>query len=367
MSKGKKETPRVDSAANAGQGMCFGCGKRNPFGLRLKFHRDGTGVRTEFTPTGYYQAWTDITHGGIVTTMLDEAMGHAVLMGGNFAFLTASLQVNLKRPAYIDERLVISAEVVRNRGKTLEVTGRITTADGTLVADSRALQVIPEGDKLKAVIWDMDGVIADTAPFHFQAWQEVFRKRKIPYSREIFQQNFGKRNDIIVRSIVGEDYPESEMEAILEEKEGLFRARAAGKIKPIPGAIELIDELREYGVKVALATSSPIENGQFVTRQLGIEDSFDAIVWGREVTEGKPSPQIFLLAAERLKIDPKNCVVIEDAVAGVAAAKRAGMKCLAVANSHPAEKLAEADLVVDGLEYVSVADIAELFDMLKKG
>jgi len=365
--KRKDKEKQTASSANAGQGMCFGCGKRNPFGLRLKFHRDGRGVSTEFTPTRHYQAWTDITHGGIITTMLDEAMGHAVLMSGHFGFLTASLQVNLKRPAYIDDRLVISAEVVRDRKKALEIEGKITTADGTLVAEGRAVQVILEGDQLKAVIWDMDGVIADTAPFHFQAWQEVFRKRKIPYSREIFQQNFGKRNDIIVRSIVGEGYPESEMEAILVEKEGLFRAKAAGKIKPIPGAIELIDELREYGVEVALATSSPIENGQFVTRQLGIEDSFDAIVWGREVTEGKPSPQIFLLAAERLQVDPKNCVVIEDAVAGVTAARRAGMKCLAVANSHPAEKLAEADMVVDSLEYVSVADIAGLFNVLKKG
>jgi beta-phosphoglucomutase family hydrolase len=366
MGKEKKEK-RAVSEANAGQGMCFGCGKRNPFGLRLKFKRDGTGVRTEFTPTGHYQAWTDITHGGIVTTMLDEAMGHAVLMSGCFGFLTASIQVNLKRPAYINERLVISAEVVRDRGKTLQVEGKITTTDGTLVADGKALQVIPEGDQLKAVIWDMDGVIADTAPFHFQAWQEVFRKRKIPYSREIFQQNFGRRNDVIIRSIAGESYSESEMEAILEEKEGLFRAKAAGKLKPIPGALGLIDELREYGVKVALGTSSPIENGQFVTRQLGIEDSFDAIVWGREVTEGKPSPQIFLLAAERLKVDPDNCAVIEDSVSGVTAAKRAGMKCLAVTSSHPGEKLAEADLVVDSLEYVSVADIAGLFDMLKKG
>lgn len=365
MSKRKKEKPQTISSA--GQGMCFGCGKRNPFGLRLKFHRDGRGVSTEFTPTGYYQAWTDITHGGIITTMLDEAMGHAVLMSGNFGFLTASIQVNLKRPAYLNDRLVISAEVVRDRGKTQEIEGKITTAEGTLVAEGKAVQVILEGDQLKAVIWDMDGVIADTAPFHFQAWQEVFHKRKIPYSREIFQQNFGKRNDIIVRSIVGEGYPESEMEAILVEKEGLFRAKAAGKLKPIPGALELIDELRGYGVKMALGTSSPIENGQFVTRQLGIEDSFDAIVWGREVTEGKPSPQIFLLAAERLQVDPKNCVVIEDAVAGVAAAKRAGMKCLAVANSHPEEKLAEADLVVDSLEYVSVADIAGLFNILKKG
>lgn len=347
--------------------MCFGCGRKNPIGLRLKFRRVGRGVRAEHTPGENYQSWPDIIHGGIIATMLDEAMGYATLMSGNLSFLTASIQVNLKRPAYVNDRLIISAEVVKNKGRTLEVSGNVALADGTLVADGTAVQVIGEGDRLEAVIWDMDGVIADTASFHFQAWQEVFGKRNIPYSREVFQRNFGKRNDVIVRSIVGEGYPEGEIEAILLEKEGLFRAKAAGNIKSMPGAIELIDELKEYAVKVALATSSPIENGQFVTRQLGIEDSFDVVVWGREVTEGKPSPQIFRLAAERLNVDPKNCVVIEDAVAGVAAAKRAGMKCLAVTNSHPIEKLREADLVVDSLQYVNVADLAAIYYSTKKG
>jgi beta-phosphoglucomutase family hydrolase len=355
------------SADKSGQGLCFGCGQKNPFGLRLKFKRDGKGVRTEYTPGEYYQSWPDIIHGGITVTMLDEAMGHATLMNGNFGFLTASIHVNLKRPAYVNDRLIITGKVIKDKGRTVEVTGKISLPDGTLVADGRAVQVVLEGDRLEAVIWDMDGVIADTAPFHFQAWQEAFRKRNIPYSREVFQRNFGKRNDIIVRSIVGEDYPENEIEAILEEKEGLFRAKAVGSIKPIPGALELLDELKEYGVKVALATSSPIENGQFVTRQLGVEDKFDVTVWGREVTEGKPSPQIFMLAAARLNIDPANCVVIEDAVAGVAAAKRADMRCLAVANSHPGEKLIEADRVVDTLEYVSVADLAAIFYTLEKG
>lgn len=362
-----KKKSQLSSTANGGQGLCFGCGRKNPLGLRLRFKREGSGIRTEFTPGEYYQGWRTIVHGGIITTMLDEAMGHATLMSGNFGFLTASIQVNFKRPAYVDDRLIVSAEVVRNEGRTIEVEGRVTSADGTLVAEGKAVQVIPGGNRLEAVLWDMDGVIADTAPFHFQAWQEVFGRRNVPYSREVFQRNFGKRNDIIVRSIVGEGYPEGEIEAILVEKEGLFRTRAAGKIKPFPGAIELLYELKEYGVRVALATSSPIENGQFVTRQLGIENSFDVTVWGREVTEGKPSPQIFLLAAERLKVDPKNCVVIEDAVAGVAAAKRAGMKCLAVTNSHPGEKLGEADLVADSLEYVSVADLAGIFNSPKKG
>jgi beta-phosphoglucomutase-like phosphatase (HAD superfamily) len=105
-----------------------------------------------------------------------------------------------------------------------------------------------------------------------------------------------------------------------------------------------------------------MENIQLVTRGLAVNNYFQVIVWGREVTEGKPSPQAFLLAARRLEVEPRNCVVIEDAVAGVTAAKRAGMKCLAVTNSHPKKSLMEADLVVDTLETISVADLARLFN-----
>ena len=104
-----------------------------------------------------------------------------------------------------------------------------------------------------------------------------------------------------------------------------------------------------------------MENIQPIIQRLNIEDCFQAIVWGREVAEGKPSPQIFSLAAKKLEADPKNCVVIEDSVAGVAAAKRAGMKCVAVTNSHPRDSLKEADLIIDTLEAVSVSDLARLF------
>jgi len=131
-------------------------------------------------------------------------------------------------------------------------------------------------------------------------------------------------------------------------------------IKPLPGAIELMKSLRENGFAVALASSAPIENIRLVMRELGIEDSFHAIVSGREVKEGKPSPQGFLLAAEKLGVEPKDCIVIEDAVAGVTAAKKAGMRCIAVTNTHPRESLMEADLVVSTLETVSVSDLERL-------
>jgi beta-phosphoglucomutase len=182
--------------------------------------------------------------------------------------------------------------------------------------------------QLEAVLWDLDGVIADTGIYHCRAWQYTFGKRGVEFT---------------------------------EEKEAAYRRLVAENIKALPGAIELIVSLNKHGIKSAIASSAPEENIQIIIRGLGIKDCFQAIAWGREVTEGKPSPQIFLLAAEKLETQPGNCVVIEDAIAGVTGARRAGMKCVAVANSHSRNSLKEADLVVDTLETVSISDLAGLF------
>lgn len=216
--------------------------------------------------------------------------------------------------------------------------------------------------QLKAVLWDMDGVIADTAPYHLEAWQAVFSGRGMKYTDEDFKRNFGQRNDTIVSKVSGGSLSPEEVEAIAVEKEEVYRQKVARNIKPLPGAIELMKALRERGIKIAIASSAPVENIQLIIRGMGIADCFQAIVWGREVTEGKPSPQVFLLAAERLDVEPDSCVVIEDSVAGVTAAKRAGMKCLAVTNTHPGARLMVADLVVDTLEGISVDDLTSLFD-----
>jgi beta-phosphoglucomutase family hydrolase len=215
--------------------------------------------------------------------------------------------------------------------------------------------------QLEAVLWDMDGVIADTGTYHCQAWQHVFGKRGVNFTEEHFMSHFGQRNDTIIRDTVGNDISQEELNIIAGEKEVTYRRLVADNIKSLPGAVELIESLKEHGIKSAIASSAPPENIQIIIRGLGIEDCFQAIAWGREVTEGKPSPQIFLLAAEKLETQPCNCVVIEDSVAGVAGAKRAGMKCVAVANSHSRISLKEADLIVDTLETVSVSDLARLF------
>ena len=215
--------------------------------------------------------------------------------------------------------------------------------------------------QLGAVIWDMDGVIADTGPYHFMAWQDVFGKRGVNFTEADFQHNFGKRNDTIVRYAFSGNISSEEADVITTEKEKSFRRRVAKNVKPLPGAVQLIKVLEEKGVKMAIASSAPPENIRLVAGRLGIYQCFDAIVWGREVTEGKPSPQVYLLAARKLGVDPQNCIVIEDALAGVIGAKKAGMKCLAVTNTHSRDSLHEADLVVDTLESVDFNDLRVLF------
>jgi beta-phosphoglucomutase family hydrolase len=214
----------------------------------------------------------------------------------------------------------------------------------------------------KAVIWDMDGVIADTGPYHLKAWQETFSKRGIEFTENDFRHSFGMRNDAIIPVILGKEIMREEIDRISYEKEAVFRRLIGGDIKPLPGVIALMKSLAEAGFKMALASSTPRENIRLVTGSLGIEKYLESIAGAEDVQRGKPDPQVFLLAAEGLGVKLENCIVIEDAVAGVTAARRAGMRCLAVTTTHPRGSLREADLIVDSLEEVSVDDIERLLD-----
>ena len=210
----------------------------------------------------------------------------------------------------------------------------------------------------------MDGVIANTAPYHLKAWQEVFQKRGIKFTEDDFRRHFGQRNDTIIRATLGEGISQGEVDIIANEKEENYRQRVRQNIKPLPGVMELLRSLKEHRFKMALASSAPMENIQLLTRSLGISSYFQSIISDEDVTEGKPSPQVFQLAAQKLEAEPENCIVIEDAITGVTAAKRAGMHCLAVTTTHPGHSLMEADLVVDTLKKVSGNNLEGLINPL---
>lgn len=214
----------------------------------------------------------------------------------------------------------------------------------------------------RAVIWDMDGIIIDSAPYHLKAWQEVFSKRGLNFTGDDFHSSFGMRNDTIIGGFLGEGAPDEEIAAIGREKEASFRLKIRQNPRPLSGVVALMAALAERDLKMAIASSAPRENIELVINTLGIARHFLVIISEKDVTRGKPEPDGYLLAAKRLGVKPENCLVIEDAIVGVTAARRAGMHCLAVTNSHPRDSLSDADLVVDSLEEISAGDIARLLD-----
>ena len=124
-----------------GYELCFGCGPKNPIGLKLNFQWDGKTARAEFTPTKFYQGWSGIVHGGILTTVLDEAMAYAAMFEG-LNCVTASIEARLKHPALIDEPLIITSSITKRERKLVETKAAISLKDGTLVAEGTAKQVV---------------------------------------------------------------------------------------------------------------------------------------------------------------------------------------------------------------------------------
>jgi beta-phosphoglucomutase len=207
---------------------------------------------------------------------------------------------------------------------------------------------------VRAVLWDLDGVLVDSAPFHFQAWRDLAASLGRELSEGDFRRTFGLRNDAILRDLLG-DLPPAEVERLAARKEALFREAARGNISALPGALALLRLLRQRGLRLALVSSAPRANIELVLRSLDVETAFDVVLGEEDATRGKPDPGGFLLAAKRLGVPPGECVVIEDAPMGVEAAKRGGMRCVGVYRGRPREALAKADLMVESLEDPAVA------------
>ena len=216
-----------------------------------------------------------------------------------------------------------------------------------------------------AAIWDMDGTLVDTAELHFLAWEEVCREHGRDFTRDDFAATFGQRNPEIIRKLFGERFDDAGIAALGDRKEVLYRAAAEKGVELLPGVHHLLDELHRAGFVQAIGSSAPRANLELILRLTGIDRFFDSIIGMEETQRGKPDPQVFLTAARHLGVPPVRCVVLEDAVAGVQAARAGGMKCVAVrfVGHHPETSLrrAGADLVVETLEQVSAQTVLDLF------
>lgn len=214
-------------------------------------------------------------------------------------------------------------------------------------------------DSVQALIWDVDGTLIDTAEQHYQAWVEFARELGKPFTRQNFTDTFGRRNPEIIRELFDPTADEALVAEWGERKEQLYRAKAAAGIDLLPGVRALLESARDLGIPQAVGSSAPRANLDLLLKVTGTADFFQAIVSMEDTQRGKPDPQVFLIAAQRLGVEPRRCVVLEDAVAGVQAAKAAGMLCVAVTfvGHHPAQRLraAGADLVVPTLQAVRLS------------
>lgn len=212
---------------------------------------------------------------------------------------------------------------------------------------------------IQAVIWDLDGVILDSADEHRRAWLRLAREEGIPMTDADFWATFGKRNDDIFATLWGNLTPE-QVKILSDRKEMYFRELIRKSAAPLPGAIELMRELRYAHFSQALASSTPIENIDLIADVLGLNQYLSILVSGETVENGKPAPDIFLKAAAELQMHPTVCLVIEDAVAGVEAAHAAGMRCIAVAGNRDLPGLRKAELMVKDLTEVDLKRIQQL-------
>jgi beta-phosphoglucomutase len=216
-----------------------------------------------------------------------------------------------------------------------------------------------------AIIWDVDGTLVDTAEQHFRAWTRLASEINKPFTRADFAATFGMRNPEILRKLFYPDADDALCAKLGERKEDLYRASVREEgVQLLPGVAKLLAAFAGSGWPQAVGSSAPPGNIELLLGVTNTQHYFNAIVTGDDVKRGKPDPEVFLTAATKLKVEASRCVVFEDAVAGVEAAKAGGMRCVAVTfvGHHPAEKLraAGADIVVASLEDVNAHQVAAL-------
>ncbi|MGC2475484.1 MAG: HAD family phosphatase [Candidatus Sulfotelmatobacter sp.] len=200
----------------------------------------------------------------------------------------------------------------------------------------------------RAVLWDMDGTLVDSAEYHWRAWRDTMSREGLPITREQFLATFGKRNDSILQRWLGEKATRELIERIGNAKEMFYRqlVREHG-IAPLPGALEWVTLLHRKGWGQAIASAAPRANVETILDALHASESFEAIVSAEDVHRGKPDPEVFLIAATKLAVAPKHCIVVEDAEHGIEAARAAGMKSIGVSQDG---KHLPADIVVRSLD-----------------
>lgn len=213
----------------------------------------------------------------------------------------------------------------------------------------------------KGAIFDLDGVIVNTVPIHFKAWRKLFTE----YGKKFTFQDYKTKVDGIpglngARAILAK-LPEKEVVKTANKKRKYFlEFLKKEKIPVFKSTVKLINELRTKKIKIAAISSSKV--AKHILKKTKLFNLFDTVVTGYEITKGKPDPQIFLLAAKRLKLKPKDCVAFEDALLGVEAARRAKMFCLGIDHYNDSLRLKKANLIVKDLKEINYNKLKQLYN-----
>jgi beta-phosphoglucomutase len=210
----------------------------------------------------------------------------------------------------------------------------------------------------RAIISDLDGVIVDTVPQHFESWQRMFAEFGVDFSFEDYKEKIDgiPRIDGVRRILAGAS--EKEIEKACARKQELFLELIEGGVNPYPTTVALFRDFQVRGIRLAAISSS--KNCETILRSIDLYRIFTAVITGNDITKGKPDPQIFLMAAEALSLEPAECVVFEDAALGVEAAKLGRFPCVGIDRHGTPDRLAAADLVVSDLGEVDFETLAKL-------
>jgi beta-phosphoglucomutase len=217
----------------------------------------------------------------------------------------------------------------------------------------------------KAVIFDVDGVLVDSFESHFQSWHALAQECGFSFTRKQFAGTFGMTSRAIIRRLWGESagLSDERIGEMDDRKEALFREIVEEDFPAMDGAESLIRQLRDAGFRLAVGSSGPPENVNLVLERLGVRDMIAVAITGRDVSRGKPDPQVFQLASERLGVLADRCVVIEDAPAGIAAAHAAGLRAIGlVSTGRTFDELSDAELCVASLRDLDSATISTLIE-----
>jgi beta-phosphoglucomutase family hydrolase len=210
-------------------------------------------------------------------------------------------------------------------------------------------------------IFDWDGVIIDSSSHHEESWERLARETGFALPEGHFKKGFGMKNEFIIQNLLNwSDRPEEILKLSLR-KEQLYRELLLERgIDPLPGVTGWLEKLKGRGIRCAIGSSTHRLNIETILGVLGFEEYFSAIVTAEDVSHGKPDPEVFLTAAQRIGHSPSDCVVFEDALVGIEAAHRGGMKVVAVATTNRLDVLRAADLAVLSLDELSVDQVAAL-------